>query len=625
MEGGCCWGYGRRSAASKVRPAREGCQQLAENGHQHGLPAFADYAAVIHYGRYSSRKQQQGASEERQIDRVDEWAARAGVAFTDRLIDQGKSGFHGKHRKAGDFGTLLNQAQEGAIPTPALVVLAEGDRAGREDVDVQLESLVLGLLRSDVHLYVVEAGLHLNLEKWRADLGAQIQLQAILHGANQYSRRLSARMKDAHQRGRARVKAGEVARPGWAPSWIDLDSKTQQWSLNSYADTVRRLLELLHHQGYNATARQLNDEGHRPPRGKAWTQGSVCNIVHSEAIAGGRITLRRDPSSVVWGYYPPLMERVEWQALLARIAARDGSSAHAGNQQNVTFIGQGLTVCHHCGRPVGARVASYKDRKTGERHQRRYVRCRGRSDGSCDAPALPLPATQAHLLTRLSLSSLSQLSPQRPESELSSLQSEVVATQQQIEQQQAIASNGQQQISLLLASAPDAVPVVAQAVTAAKQQVEALEQQLHQTRQRIKALESDAARQLGEKVVADASALLQLFSREEDTPEVRRELNHLLRELDLRVTVDAHQERIGLAVGDSPIDWQPLAIVARRIALEWGVVDPASAWDQPGIGAAVITRDGELLVDPLPGEPPADPDAAGYEQGLEDARRLLGR
>lgn len=542
---------------------------MLDTQQQRGLPAITDYAAVIHYGRYSSRKQRQGTSEERQIDRADRWAAMHGITFTDRLIDRGKSGYHGDHRKAGDFGTLLQQAKTGALATPALVVLVEGDRAGREDVDVQLESLVLGLLRSGVDLFVVDANLHLNLERWRTDLGAQIQLQAILHGANSYSRRLSARMKDAHERGRQRIARGEIARPGWTPTWVDLVDG--QWVLNDYAETVRRVIELMHSYGYNAAAKILTSEGHKPPRGKKWTQGNVRALVQSEAIAGGRVTLRRDPSSVVWGYFPALMDRMEWQALLSRIAARDGSPSHGGNQLNITFIGQGLSSCACCGRPVGARVSSYRQRSTGQRIQQRYVRCRGRGDGACDAPALPLPAVQAHLLTRLSLASLAQLFPQQQGSELSTLQGQAAAIQQQIEQQQAVASNGQQQIAALLATAPDAVPVVARAVAEAQQQVEALAVELHQTRQRLQALESDAISQLGEDIANAAQQLLQKFAREEDTPEDRRQINQLLRRLDLRVMVDAHHQKIGLSIGSSEPQWQPLNSSTAGMALSLGI------------------------------------------------------
>lgn len=549
----------------------------AENPRQYGLPAFADYANVIHYGRFSSLKQAAGTSEERQLDKADQWAAREGVVFTDRLIDRGKSGYHGKHRTEGDFGTLLQLVKDRLLPTPALVVLVEGDRAGREDVDVQLESLVLGLLRGAVDIYVVDAGLHLNLERWRQDLGAQIQLQAILHGANQYSRRLSARMQDAHARGRRKIAAGEVVRPGWAPSWIDL--RNGRWELNGYASTIQRLLELLHEQGYNATAQRLTEEGHRPPRGKMWTAGSVRSLVQSEAIAGGRVTLRRDPASVVWDYFPALLPRLEWQALLARIAARDGSPSHGGNQQNINFIGQGVACCTACGRPAGGRVCSYQQRSTGVRIQQRYVRCRGRGDGTCDAPAMPLRVVHANLLTRLSLAHLGQLFPQSQESELGVLQSKIAAIKQRLEEQRAVVDNGQQQISALLATAPDAVPVVAQAVTEAKQKVESLELELLQARTAVRALESDALRQLGRDAAAAAAEMLKTFAREEDTPAQRRQINQLLRKLDAKISIDAHQKLIGLSLAGGPIDWQPLAPIARTKALKQGFVQPWSVQD----------------------------------------------
>jgi hypothetical protein len=611
----------------------------AQNFSQHGLPAFSDYATVIHYGRYSSAKQAAGTSEERQLDKADQWAAREGVVFTDRLIDRGKSGFHGKHRTEGDFGTLLQQVKDSLVTTPALLVLVEGDRAGREDVDVQLESLVLGLLRGGVDLFIVDAGLHLNLERWRADIGAQIQLQAILHGANQYSRRLSARMQDAHARGRRKIASGEIARPGWAPSWIDL--RNGRWELNSYATTIKRMLELVHDQGYNATAQRLTGEGHRPPRGKMWTQGSVRSLVQSEAIAGGRVPLRRDPSSVVWDYFPALMPRLEWQALLARIAARDGAEAHGGNQNNVNFIGMGVTFCVACGRPAGGRVSSYKQRSTGNRIQQRYVRCRGvnvhyshdgekkvRTERACDAPALPLRVVHAHLLTRLSLAHLGQLFPQTQESELGALQSKIDALQQRLEEQRAVAANGQQQIASLLATAPDAVPVVAQAVAEAKQKVEALELELHQARTAHRAMESDAQRQLGREVAAAASDMLKTFWREEDTVEQRRQINQLLRKLDIRISIDAKRRQIGLSVGDGGIEWQPLASVARLRALEEGHVKPVLAYDTPGVGSTLLTREGDFLHQPASSAPQLS-DAereevflGGYDQAVADLEAI---
>jgi hypothetical protein len=531
------------------------------------LPAFSDYATVLHYGRFSGKAQASGSSEERQTDLADQWAARHGVTFTTRLMDRAMSGFHGVHRKRGDFGTLLQLVKDNLLPTPALLVLVEGDRAGREDVDIQLESLVLGLLRGGVDLYVVDSNLHLNLEKWRTDLGAQIQLQAMLHGANQYSRRLSARMKDAHARGRDRIKAGTITRPGWAPSWIDLVDG--QWTFNDTAATVRRVLELLHHHGYNATANRLTAEGLQPPRNKRWTQGNVASLVKSEAVAGGRVTLRRDPSSVVWDYYPALMPKLEWQALLARIAARDGSASHSGNQQNINFIGQGITICATCGRAVGGRVSSYRQ-KDGTRIQRRYVRCRGRQEQICSAAAVPLDDIHHHLLSRLKLTDLARLFPQQQQSTLTTLQGEITTLQQQVEQQLAVVANGQQQISILLASSPDAVPVVAQAVTAAQQQVEQLQLKLHSLRTELRGIEGNSMQQLSIEVQQQVAALQQLFLNQQDGPDDRRQINVMLRRLELCIHLDQQQQQVGLSIADGPVDWQPLDAALSRIALHMG-------------------------------------------------------
>jgi len=273
------------------------------------------------------------------------------------------------------------------------------------------------------------------------------------------------------------------------------------------------------------------------------------------------------------------MTRLEWQALLARIAARDGSSSHGGSQKNINFIGQGITHCAFCGRPAGGRVCSYKQRSTGKRIQQRYVRCRGRGDGTCDAPALPLRIVHAHLLTRLSLAHLGQLFPQSQASELGALQSKISATQQRLEEQRAVVVNGQKQIATLLATAPDAVPVIAQAVAEAKQKVDGLELELHQARGAMASLESDALRQLGKEMAKAASEMLKTFSREEDTVEQRRELNLLLRRLGVRISLDARRQLLGLSVGDGDIEWQPLSPRARMQALKEGFVNPYSASD----------------------------------------------
>ena len=103
------------------------------------------------------------------------------------------------------------------------------------------------------------------------------------------------------------------------------------------------------------------------------------------------------------------------------------------------------------------------------------------------------------------------------------------------------------------------------------------------------------------------------------------------RQLEVRIWIDAKDQLIGLGVADGDIDWHPLARAARSLALAEGIVDPASAWDRPGVGSAVVTRTGEMVF-AADSSPAADVGAdmlqnareAGRAQALEDIRRLGG-
>jgi hypothetical protein len=569
------------------------------------LPAFSDYRSLIHYGRFSSPQQAAGVSEERQADRVDEWTSAHGLAITSRVVDRGLSGFHGRHRTQGGFGAILQAAEAGAIERPALLLLAEGDRAGREDTDVQLQSLVLGLLRNGIDLLVVDSGLHLNLERFNTDLGAQIQLLAMLHGANSYSRRLSARMLDAHQRGREKITAGEPARIGWRPHWIDwVDGK---WQLNHHAATVRRLLELAEADGAALIASTLNREGHVTANGRRWTPGTVQHILASPAVCGGRPTRRREEDAIAWGYWPAVITREEWEALrVRRENRRPGTRQGGGDQRSLLYIGQMITTCASCGRAVGQRFNCFTA-ADGTRQTRRYVRCRGARIGACDQPSLPLPIVTAAILTRLQGGQLAGLFPAQAAGRMAELQGAIESARRMAEQQQAMAAAGERQIGKLLADGgADAVGVIARQVAAAERAARDAERRMLGLQGELAAAAREDQQQAAGELQGKVRELLAAFARGEDTPEQRRAVNGLLRRLDVRITVDAAGERMALAVGDGEPVWQPLAPRLAAAALGQGLAGVAYLRRQEdaeglaaGSAAALAIEAAEGLVEGL--------------------------
>ena len=530
---------------------------------------LARYRAFISYRRFSSPQQASGTSEARQQGMADEWATRHNIALSClSATDQGLSGYKGANLEVGELGRLLAAVEAGSVPTPALLLLEAQDRFGRRPPVEALQTIFGSCLRHGLDLLLLDRNLLITSDGLNRDVSVLIRLALEIDAAHKHSERSSRRLLDAHQRGRDAIADGKPVRLGWAPHWITWTGS--EWKLNNNADTIRRLLELAADHGSNLSAATLNNEGHRTAKGRIWTTGTVEHVLSSPAVAGGRPTRRRDADGIAWGYWPALITREEWEALKLRRRRRDPKGGSAGDQRSLLFIGQGITTCI-CGGAVGQRVCSFVDRH-GEKQHRRYVRCRrckaerGKAD-RCDQPAVPLPVITAHLLTRLNQDALGQLFPQQQQSQVTALQSEITAVQLRLEQQQAMAIAGEQQIARMLASDPESVPIVARQVAEAERQVKSLDIQLHGLKGELRALEATERTSLSADLRQAVQELMQCFVAGTDTPDQRRGVNLLLRRLGLRVVIDAHGQRVGLSVGDGPVDWQPLHRTLSMVAL----------------------------------------------------------
>lgn len=546
---------------------------------------FSEYQEIIAYSRYSSRQQAHGTSEARQLDAVSAFAAAHGLVLSNR-IDRGLSGFHGTNLHSGALGALIAELRAGAIPTPALLLVERQDRFGRRPTTQTLLTLFADLLGQGCDLY------HLHQQRLyteaiiNSDFGALVTLAAEIHSAHHYSSTLSQRSAVAHEKSRQRMKAGEAVRVGWAPSW--LTHTAEGWQFTPYAATIRRLLELLDSGlGYIATAKALNAEGLLSPRGKPWTAGGVNHVVQSPAIAGGRTMRRR--AEVKWGYFPALLEQQAWHGLLAKIASRSADYTTPSAQDQCRWIGQGLTTCDHCGRMIGSRMCSWLERSTGIRHRQFYVRCRGRLDGDCQEPALPLQEVAAHLLTRLQPAQLQQILDHGSSDQLSTLQRQVVALQQRLDGAQAAVAATESEIGKLLAAGDASTAAVL------GRQVPDLEQRYIETQLELQeaasTLEGLTNRPSLVALGAPVKALQQAFALGADTAEQRRAVNAAMRRLGVKLCLRSTERLMGLAIGDAPLQWQPLSNL-----------DRAALWD--GVAGWDSGRDGALTIEPqLIGEP----------------------
>jgi hypothetical protein len=267
--------------------------------------------------------------------------------------------------------------------------------------------------------------------------------------------------------------------------------------------------------------------------------------------------------------FPAILTADEHGALLAAVKARVASPLEKGRRDRMHFVGQGLTTCI-CGGPIGVR--SVKPRKrSGLPGELRYVylQCRAKERGqvACSAPPIRVEPVHAHLLTRLQGDALAQVVAADDDGPLAALLARQGKLSMELHQAEVRAANAATALreramagAVVMAVYEEAVEQAGAEVAAARDALAAVNAEIHSRQDRPALGEAQAA----------VRALLQTFSRGEDTPEQRRSVNALLRKLGLRIVLDAEAQLLGLAVGDAEPEWQVLRAGLAAAALERG-------------------------------------------------------
>jgi hypothetical protein len=540
---------------------------------------LSKYKEVILYSRFSSALQSSGTSEVRQDDAGTAFAAEHNIALSSRRIDRAKSGSKGSNlEEGGALRQIIDGIADGTIATPCLLLIERQDRYGRLAPTKALTTLFGDLLEQGCDLFHIQKRKLYSAASINADFGDLVTLAAEVHAAHQYAVQLSERSLVAHQKAREKLLRGDPGvRPNWAPAWIDWDLATQQWSLNAYADVVRRLLELAESGlGQIRIAGELNQAGLLTPRGKAWSAGSVGHILYSPSVCGGR-EIRRRSGQIVWDTFPEVVSRARWEAIKSAVAARDNAAGRHGPQGTMLWLGQAVTFCS-CGQIVGHRSASCVVK--GERVSHSYLRCRGRiklkgRTASCDQPALRLAAVQAHVLTRLAIGQWRELFPSVGDDQLQQLHAQARIARQGLAEAAAMLRVAEAELQRSTAEEPRLVSIMARAVAAAEDAVEQAERKHLAAVGAVEQAESNQVLRSVSELHRTVQEHLKVFADGADKPEERQAINVLLRSLGIRIVIDAGAELVALHIGDGPAQWQPLAAAGRAVALEQGLVDPS--------------------------------------------------
>jgi|GEM_PF-853956 len=573
---------------------------------------------AISYARVSSGKQKRdGDGLQRQIEAAAHWAATHGFTLDprDSFADAGFSASKGQHLERGAaLHQILEAAAAGALGPNPVLLIEDVTRLSRLEPLDGLERVFLPLVRAGVRIVLVEDGTSVDAQTLNTDQMALVMLVLKIQAAAAYSRKLKTYGLAHRAKNRAAILDGQPVCPGWAPSWIEMVDG--QWQFSAFAPTVKRLLDLMLEHGSHVTAATLNAEGYLTPTGKGWDQTNVLRLLENPALWGARRIADPDHATRVQEWrrsvaawelagkqgpkplkprrtyqavpdtYPALMNRKEYDQLMAVIAKRVRSPKEKGRRDQIRYIGQTLTKCR-CGAPIGVRHVN----PNGPRPLS-YLFCRGRERKitTCTRKMIRLEKVQHHLLSRLQLKYLVAL----VEGDAQAAQSRAAALIAQRGVLEATLTGQEQQLANATAALKAAIKA-GHSLDVFAETIDEVRSAITETKNQISAVLADLAAIQGEGLTEQLDGavrkLMLQFAKDAATVEQRRAVNKLLQRLEVQITLDTATQELALQVGDGDPQWKPLAPIARKAGLVYGIADPDCVHEIVGGGYVVMDWD----------------------------------
>ncbi|MDO8249382.1 MAG: recombinase family protein [Rhodoferax sp.] len=348
-------------------------------------------ATAYSYVRFSTEKQELGASLARQVQLAENYAKDNSLTLNAQTYqDLGVSAFKGLNATAGALSRFLKACNDGLIPKGSYLLVESLDRLSRDDVQTALQ-LFQNIIGKGITIVTLSDGQKYSTESINQNWTQLIVALAVMSRANEESKLKSKRIQDGWDKKQARALAGTEILTAKGPSWLKLENG--KWSLiNDKVDAVRKVFELaIQGHGSPKIAKLLNEKYKISTlaTAKYWTQSSVASVLSSVSVIG--TFQRRDrPEEEIEGYFPAIIDAEMFAAVREKVIGRRRKSGVRGDVVNNLF--SGLLFC-----PCGSKMRAVNSNKTHH-----YIRClRAYSNAGCDAPIVTYKPLEASIVSRL--------------------------------------------------------------------------------------------------------------------------------------------------------------------------------------------------------------------------------
>lgn len=337
------------------------------------------------YVRFSTDKQEQGHSLERQTTAAEKYASKHGLLLdTSTYRDLGVSAFKSKNKDEGALGAFLTAVREGTIRQGSYLLVENFDRLSRDTVPVALE-LFLSITRAGITIVTLQDERVYSQESITANWVDLVVALSQMAAANAESEKKSQRLKGVWEKKRASGKP--LTRI--CPSWLELVGDKFVIKEDK-AHVVRRIYQLAYDgNGAPKIARILNEE--KVPTmqwASEWTFALVYALLKHKAVIGTYVPKKAQAEEVP-DYYPAIVEADLYWEVQNRIASRKWKGGR--NADNVRNLFSGMTYCT-CGSSM---------RSVGSDGKHTYLRCLSAySNSGCEQGRFPYLALEKCLMAR---------------------------------------------------------------------------------------------------------------------------------------------------------------------------------------------------------------------------------
>jgi len=331
------------------------------------------------YIRFSSEKQAQGNSLERQLQAAQKYADEHNLILIDDLRDEGVSGYTGKNVTEGALGEFLALVQAGKIEPGSVLIVESLDRLSRKKIRPALNQLSV-IVEHGIDVVTLSDGQRYS-EESLDDLGSLIISLSIMARAHEESEMKSKRIKAAWKNKRDKAQYG-IPISNRCPLWLKVvDGK---YELTEKAEDIQRMYQL-HLEGYGIGKIVQKFKGKYSHAQISGTMSANNRTVIGEyqpkIRENGNKVIAGDP---IKNYYPAIISEEVFYMVQKEKACK---SKRSGPSSKYINLFTSICKCSLCG---GSMVTVYKGSKGQEGYKKRYLACSNSRKKLCRYKSVPL-------------------------------------------------------------------------------------------------------------------------------------------------------------------------------------------------------------------------------------------